>query len=980
MWSRALAALLLLLAAPGALAQTGWFPTRPFHPAAEGTWPTADGSLARSRSTETHLPRGPLHLAGSLDFAGALLGEPVVDGDLCVVATAMDGGTSQLTLVDLRYFAALGEPLTLSHAEPDPTLVGDRLVFRRDADTIVLATCSPLGLAVERTWSVPGARSVLFDGTTLWCSTWDRLLRRNWDDDTTTASLELRTLNRLLLASGAFWVVAWDGGEAYVLAKVTPDLRDVQWVEPALPAQSVWDGGRALRFFTNGHRSYLDGASVRMDGFQAPWLTIGLGAGFRDNKLLLDPSADAIDQTPLLAEEQVLHWMKRADEPRDALVRIDIQNRFVELAHSEAVPPLQRAAMSPVLAGNGLVVDGRAGDGKTGKTLWQLPAPVPLAVVPSRHGLLVQRAGGVLELHADESRRPAHRAAPAAWPDDPAWTALLVASGAAAADLAGRTVLRGPLEVVEDGLRAVDAKTKARSGRARGRAASDGPAPAVAREEFGALLVADGRARGVRSWTGFLAASREVVRTLEAGAVEELTATAAGSLDKDLLVRLLELARRAGPAESVPKLEAGLERAQRARRAPVAESVQAVEARLETLRAECDGFREQSFRALVSEDPDDLVLQALVEAGDDGLLRPVALARLGELLPPGMALDPEQPLDGLVELLRLHLRSPIHLVEPPADTNAPATRAERHLAQALASWRSDLVALRTRDILLLTPFENLSAIADGLAHAQLLCDVLARELGAPAEDAEVAGAAGSERERLAVRLYSSSEEYQAMVGQRWPHLDPMAEFSSGHYDPAARQSLFVVPAEGSEFAEVRSVFLHELAHQWLEERWLAGGGNWDGRITPAYWVVEGLACMVQGWQFDTRAWSVHTAGDRGGFLDLVASTDPAQLLPWDALLGSDQRWVWGVAGETLATVRSRARLNRPMPLTGAGLFYAQSAALCGALHSGPRRAAFLEYARRHHLGEAGGPSLVEALGLDADELGELARQFALSVR
>lgn len=977
-WARVLLILLVLAAAPASAAQSGWYPTEPFHPAAEGTWPTADGSPARSRSTATDLPRGPLRVSGSIQFGGPILAEPVVDGDWCVVATEGEGGQAQLSLLDLRSFGLVGEPLALPHADPEPTLVGDRLVFRRDTDTVALATCSPLGLAVERTWSVPGVRSVLFDGTSLWCSTWDRLLRWDWDDDDTTNSLELRTLNRLLLASGMLWVVAWDGGDAYVLAKVAPDLSGVDWVEPALPNEAVWDGGKALRFFTNGHKSYLDGANVRMAGFRAPWLAIGLGAGFHNNTLVMDMGAEAIDQTPLLAEEHVLYWMKRPDEPSNTLVRVDLQNRFLELAHSESVPMLQRAAMSPVLAGNGLIVDGRAADMATGKTLWHLPAPVPLAVVPTRYGVLVQRAGGVLELHADDAGRPAERPAFAAWPEDADWTALLGGAGAAASDLRGRAVLRGPIEVVEDSLRAVDPKAKTKSSRARSRSASDVAVPAVAREDFGAVLGPNGQVRGVRSWAGFVAASREVVRTFEGAAVAEVTAKAAGSLDAALLERLLDLARRSGPAESIDKLEAGLDRAQRARRAPLADSVQAVETRLEALRADCDAFRRESFRALVAEEPDDLVLHALVEGGRDALLRPLALARLGELLPSGLVVDPEQPLDGYVELLRVHLASPFAMVEPPKVKNEPATRSQQLLAQALVSSRSELVGIATRDVLVLAALDNLPVLADCLAHAQLLCDALARDLlppaptgGDPTYDAA---------EPLAVRLYGSRSEYLAMAAQRRPHLDPMLEFSAGHYDPGARQSYLFVPVDQSDFDAVRSVFVHELAHQWLEERWLAGTSTWDARVTPGYWVVEGFASMVQAWEFDTRAWDVHTSADASGLLGWLASAQEAELLPWAALLTSDQRWVWSMANTPFATVRSRAHLNRALPLSGAALFYAQSAALCGAMYSGPHRAAFLEYTRRYYGGETGGPGLDEAVGLTADELGELARQFAISVQ
>src|SRR5204863_569308 len=111
------------------------------------------------------------------------------------------------------------------------------------------------------------------------------------------------------------------------------------------------------------------------------------------------------------------------------------------------------------------------------------------------------------------------------------------------------------------------------------------------------------------------------------------------------------------------------------------------------------------------------------------------------------------------------------------------TPDERTLAAARATWRRDLVGLRSDRLLLVTPVASPGRIARCLSLGESVCTRLDDLFGV----SPAAAAAGGRRlDPLVIHLYESKEEYvrESVGGQPGSGERSFVESTLGHYSPA----------------------------------------------------------------------------------------------------------------------------------------------------------------------------------------------------
>jgi hypothetical protein len=344
---------------------------------------------------------------------------------------------------------------------------------------------------------------------------------------------------------------------------------------------------------------------------------------------------------------------------------------------------------------------------------------------------------------------------------------------------------------------------------------------------------------------------------------------------------------------------------------------------------------------------------------------PAAVAWVKAVLPKGA--HPPEKLDALewLDFAEAAAEAKVRLVDlPPGRGEKGLDLRQRELGSARHFWRKDLEGIESDQLLLLTPLDHPARIARALSAGELVCETLERIFA-------VGKAKRDRSEPLIHHLYESKEEYldqstkdlsgaMRVIGRR-----RMAA-TAGHYNPGDRISRLFLPAPGAGLSEMLPVYAHELTHHWIDVRCPLftdrDRAGMDAGV-PGYWIVEGFATLVEEFRFDLATRSVTTLDPRAWSLDLVASADPAVLIPWDRFFDASTAEFARLPDKADIEIPVRWRLGRIYQTTRRTLFYAQAGAFCHwafEAGSGVRRGALVQMVADYYTG-AVKPDHVKAL-------------------
>jgi len=371
-------------------------------------------------------------------------------------------------------------------------------------------------------------------------------------------------------------------------------------------------------------------------------------------------------------------------------------------------------------------------------------------------------------------------------------------------------------------------------------------------------------------------------------------------------------------------------------------------------------------------------------------VQPQARAQLAALLPP--------ELSGLEQKAALEYALAASLA-PIAPAAAQDEFAQQALRTQRSSWRSDLLALRCGELVLLAPRSLAGAAASSLLRGRRALAVLEQVL-APLE-----GTSAAQRpENLLALLYANHGEYVEQGGGALGEHGALLARTQGHYDAEADLARLHLPEDPRERDALWSTYAHELVHHALRARWAPAHAGKTGNLrapsalgmdarSPGYWVVEGLAVHVEELcraheladpdSTEPRALASALAPPLHASLDVVARAPASALVPWELLYGASENEFSALEERAPASFAPIGALGTLQRLSVHNLFYAQGGASCAHLLSdadaGSARA-LLSYARAWYRGERAELDVQRAFGRTAHELGEAVRAHALALQ
>lgn len=355
-----------------------------------------------------------------------------------------------------------------------------------------------------------------------------------------------------------------------------------------------------------------------------------------------------------------------------------------------------------------------------------------------------------------------------------------------------------------------------------------------------------------------------------------------------------------------------------------------------------------------------------------------AVAEVRKLLPDGI--EPGESFSALdwLDFVEVIGQVPIDVID--AKRSDPKKTAEqRALVIARDQWRKDLVGIQSQRLFVITPLAKPGRIARTLSMGELVCDRLAKMF---------AGSGKRPGRRLVLFLAENKEEYLAISGDR-KGTSPL-QWSAGHYDEWNRLSRMFVPAGRDAFERMHQTFAHELTHQWIAEQCPAF--DEQERVTqrggiPGFWIVEGFASFVEGFDYDLEFRHVNDRNPRDEAIEALAAAfamKDAPLIPWKTLLGASQAGMWRAVDpkpNKNVGIPMRWQLGGAIQPSGMNFFYWQAAAVCHYLYhgdDGKHRARLIRYVADHYTGKRTKLDIEVAFGCTPEELGARARAHVLA--
>jgi len=367
---------------------------------------------------------------------------------------------------------------------------------------------------------------------------------------------------------------------------------------------------------------------------------------------------------------------------------------------------------------------------------------------------------------------------------------------------------------------------------------------------------------------------------------------------------------------------------------------------------------ERAERAIGTRDGPRLLREALRVS--PGSTRSRAL--LGKIAPEDFPVgDARLWLDWQVDILGFGA----HIADP----------ADVAVAHARRTWRRDLHGVRADAILMITPVKDSRVVGRALSYGRLSTNALAELFRTenPARKAD---------HPLRILLFESKEEYLQQSGaNRSQEVRASLEWTAGHYSSAERVSRFFWFADLDAERRIAGTCVHELTHQWLEERNPRVRRNGSDIRTPAYWIVEGFATFMEEGIFDIDAGEWTLFNPRSRSLDLIRVIPARSLTKWESFYPMSQHGFFHLQRDNEVEVQGRWRLRAAL-LSTSRIFYEQAGATCQFLYhaeNGKHRRKLLDYLVAYYEGNAKRLDVEKAFGMSARELGANVVKFAHEV-
>lgn len=924
-----------------------------------GRWSAAGGGPSHSGATRETQVRAPIEVAWSVETQGAIEGEPLVwDGWVYFcVRTAED--RRELRVVDLASGKPLSRPLSVSSPLPlEPSLWSGVIVYRSNPNEIVAVRHRSGALRPVWSLDLPHAGAPLATENGVYVASSAGLVKH-----------ALSRRSELWRAQGAFsGETALRGRDVIALET----LRGVSFLARRDAKDGVDRGRAALGSLRDSpHDSarelprlaaYENDCFVRLPSALAvadsslDLRVAGLRFDdWREDRVAASPWSFMLRQLPVAVGEG---WLGRVDDSNGAGVLAELTPNdtgadVVRWASARTHPTLTEARAPATVAGSTVFVGNAAIDLRTKEIVWRAPLSPTERAVPTRDAVLYVDAGH--RLVAVRSK-----AAQADFEVEP--TGDLLSPGVLV--LRGGAIERGDFRLDRE-------KGTATRG-------TNGAGASWRLDEV--LLFADVDATilcGVEPLRGVEELAREAVMQ----GLVALANEAKSSGDVALLESLIDEAIDAGADErELAKAEQYADNARKSRNRPTvkAEIVARVDEQRRALPRLAAPVYWRFAQALLGEQRERFFTELARRTLSVDPSHAEAREYVRKLLP--LELRPEGDFDALdgLALAAAVEQTPIR-VQFPAQASEPSARpdfAQRELAARASSWRGDLLAIQSRSLLIVTPVRRLGALAQCLSYGELVCSTLESLFGfVPA----------GERDPLVIELYQTREEYVEAVRRSLTSGLRNMEDTLGHYDSLTNVSRFYMDLDPDADQDLLEVTAHELTHHWLRTR----APKWGYRDlkpadleAPGFWVVEGFACLVEGFGFDVGSGAWTPGGPDSIRLDLVAHAADTSLLPWKGFFArSYEDWDrWKIEGQIQIPMSLKLGALALPSITS--LYYAQSEATAHYLfhaEDGALRPVLFEFLENYYSGKSDGLDLPAMLGVSAEDLGRRIQKHAKRV-
>ncbi len=919
-----------------------------------GTWTNAGGSPARTGQTLTSPVLGAVRRAWEIALDGPIEGEPLVDEDLAIVPVRQSDAVRALVLVRISDGKVLGKKTFRTPAPLDASLWNGTVVVR--ADLARIEAHRLVGSTLNRFWlaeTLGPAHSIVVHGTEVYVRAGDGLER--WD-----VGVPKR---RWRVGGGVRGTLALRGDWLYAV-----QYRDA---EASLVAHDRTTGAFAWSAGIGHHDGVI------------PSETAPIGIHVFDRHILVrhalpvpTVSGRAADATVLRRTEPAGFladglWNMRSEpvawdagwaavldlhgEGERLVCQATGQQGVYPLASATSRPEWLQAGRLGSVAADVAYLGANAIDTTTSEIVWTTTHVTVLRPIPVRNGMLVAPARDRLAalLDSTTSRGTPWVSSEAATKPVPAGTPAAEASRAALRD---GSIERGAFWIDTTGSAAVAGEGKARTSIPLGDvlALCDGT---------GRLVVAAAGEDGVR---GLLALREQEIAQQYA----KLAAEAAQAKDADLTGRLLaEAWRRGAEGPHLQRAETALKDMLRRAKAPEpkAGAAEAIAAKERQIRGQLAGWFFARLETLPPDAPQPLVFDVLRAILRHDPAHAGAVARVRALVPAGMT--PPEPFAGFewLEFAEAARECPVEVLAPPKPDDPELSNAQRLYGSLLHTWRADVAAVRSERMLVVSPLARPGSIARCISMGELVCTTL-----------EGFFSSGTRRRAtnfpMLLLLHETREEFRKAAAQTGSST---GEWADGYYSPDDEMSRMYLPSNDAEFRRVRSVFAHELTHQWMKERCpLFGASDRRDATKPGYWLVEGFASMVEALRYDLRDRRAEF-DPRASYLGTVAGAPPRLLLTWPKLLAVSHVEFGKLSREPELDYPEPSRLGLQRRASVMNFFYDQSAATCAYLFYGDEgrlRDRFIEYIGAYYRGEC--PPVKDAFDMDAATLGEKVVEFA----
>ncbi len=918
-----------------------------------GTWTVEGGSLARTGCAASRPLAGALDSAWQVDLPGTVESEPLVWGDHVLVSVAAKPGIRELHSLRLSDGKRIRSPRPFkTDHELDPSIWSDLVLVRSGASAVELLRC--------------GAQF-----TTI------------WKQDTTGAVQSLVVHEGMLFVLSSQELFALDIRTRKEAWKVKRRFRGTLALRGSfLHAVSYDDEGLATLHAFDRERGTL-ATSVKIGHHQGavPGETAGPTIVVLEKEIYVHhtlpvPTADGeklstshvlreragenlvtqglVDAVVPITEARPWIGFLGADAPNLVAPLANSDQMFVladSLDHAEYVAkpiPLSRTGDVVYAGQRSFRLDKRT-------VLWEGSVTPLFRAVPVRETVLLVTAPRRVEAFRLASAKAGAAGAKSA----AAFTANADVNKKATAYLEDGSTIQGDLQIDGNGGKLV-----------QGKAAHRLDQVLAVFDPDGKLLFASDQERLLLALE---LAGQRIMATELLALAEAARRAHANDLADDFLAR----AQREGAAEKeVDRIAKLIEAARKVKKPEDAAAVATIKnqsAALSALRAKPYWSTHESLPKERVTLRSPLLKQVITLDPAHAGARQLLLSAL----PKEFAGLVDQNLEGSLMLAESFAQSEIRLVEPPTPEQKQTTHAQRQLGSLQQTWRKDLIALESGQLLIVTPLAAPGSLARCLSMGELICDSLEKLFASGTKKRD-------SRYPLQLRVYETQAEYlkestRTIAGFGAQSTDSL-EWTSGHYSPLENVSRVFLPASEDAFVSVMNTYAHELTHHWIPERcplFTTADRTMKAFQVPGYWVVEGFATFIEEGRFDLVERSFDPWNPRAESLDTVVNA--TRLLPWDKVLGDDQGDFSKIDPKPRHKIPFRWRLGMQKLLSDKSLFYAQAAATCHYLYhaeDGRLRPRLLDFIGLHYTAKSTATSVRDLFGDDPEALSKKVVDWA----